>query len=57
MKPFGCPFCPASFDSPSKLYGHTPRCDGFRESNLSDTEKKTIVAKAVEEGKRLILEG
>lgn len=56
-KPFGCPFCPAAFDSAAKLYGHSPRCDGFRESELNPDEKKAIIAKAVAEAKQRILEG
>jgi hypothetical protein len=56
-KPFGCPFCPAAFDSPAKLYGHGPQCAGAKESELSPDERKAIVAKAVAEGKQRILEG
>jgi hypothetical protein len=57
MRPFGCPFCPAAFDSPAKLYGHGPRCDSAKESDLSADERRAIVAKAVAEGKQRILEG
>lgn len=56
-KPFGCPFCPASFDSAPKLYGHGPQCAGYKESELSTDEKKAIIKKAVEDGKQRILEG
>lgn len=56
-KPFGCPFCPASFDSAPKLYGHGPQCQGYKDSELSTDEKKAIIRKAVEEGKAKILEG
>jgi hypothetical protein len=57
MKPFECPFCPTAFDSPARLYGHGPRCDGAKESDLSPDERRAIVAKAVAEGKQRILEG
>lgn len=57
MKPYGCPFCSAAYDSKAKLYGHTGRCDGSKSSELNDIEKKAIVAKAVAEGDERILRG
>ena len=56
-KPYGCPFCSTAFDSPAKLYGHSPRCDGYKDSELDVAEKKAIIGKAVAEAKQRILEG
>lgn len=56
-KPFSCPFCTSAFDSPAKLYGHTPRCEAGKGSELSVDERKAIIAKAVAEGNQRILEG
>ncbi len=57
LKLFGCPFCPACFDTAAKLYGHTGRCPDAQASQLSTDERRAIVAKAVQEGQRRILEG
>jgi hypothetical protein len=57
MKPFGCPFCPASFDTAAKLYGHSGRCPEAQGAELSLDERRAIVAKAVQEGQRRLLEG
>lgn len=56
-KPFGCPFCPAAFDSAPKLFGHGPQCEGYKNSELPIDERKAIIRKAVEDAKQRILEG
>jgi hypothetical protein len=57
LKPFGCPFCPAAFDTPAKLYGHYGRCQDAQGSELSSEERRAIVARAVSEGQQRLLEG
>ena len=56
-KPFGCPFCAASFETSAKLYGHVGRCEGYKQSELAEVERKEIVRRAVAEASEAILRG
>lgn len=57
MKPFACPFCSFSSDTPAKLWGHYGRCpDALADARPSD-DKRAIVQKAVAEGHERLVRG
>lgn len=57
MKPFECPFCTYSDDTPAKLWGHFGRCPDGQADPRSTDDKRALVRLAVDEGKKRILEG
>jgi hypothetical protein len=57
MKPFECPFCTYSDDTPAKLWGHFGRCPDATADPRSTDDKRALVRLAVDEGKRRILAG
>ena len=57
MKPFACPFCPFSEDTPAKLWGHYGRCqDAIADTRPAD-DKRAIVQTAVREGHERMIKG
>jgi hypothetical protein len=57
MKPFGCPFCPFSTDTPAKLWGHYGRCVDAVADTRSAEEKRAIVQVSVREGNERLVRG
>lgn len=57
MKPYACPFCDYSNDSPGKLWGHYGRCGSAMADARSDDDKKALVRLAVGEGQKRLIEG
>ena len=57
MKPFGCPFCQFSTDTPAKLWGHYGRCPDATADGRSADDKRSIVQVAVQEGKERLIKG
>ncbi len=57
MKPFGCPFCQFSTDTPAKLWGHYGRCpDAIADPRAID-DKRAISQAAIGEGRERLLRG
>lgn len=57
MKPFSCPFCSFSADTPAKLWGHYGRCpDQLADTRPAD-DKRAITQRAVAEGHERVLRG
>lgn len=57
MKPFGCPFCQFSTDTPAKLWGHYGRCVDAAADVRSSDDKRAIVQVAIQEGREKLLRG
>jgi hypothetical protein len=57
MKPFGCPFCQFSTDTPAKLWGHYGRCVDAVADTRSAEEKRAIVQVSVREGNERLVRG
>lgn len=57
MKPFACPFCDYSNDTPGKLWGHYGRCGSAAADGRTDDDKKALVKLAISEGQRKLIEG
>lgn len=57
MKPFGCPFCQFSTDTPAKLWGHYGRCVDASADPRDASDKRAIVQKAVQEGHDRLIRG
>lgn len=57
MKPFGCPFCQFSTDTPAKLWGHYGRCPDATADTRSADDKRAIVQVAIQEGRERLLRG
>jgi len=52
MKPFECPFCTYSDDTPAKLWGHFGRCPDATADPRPTDDKRALVRLAVDEGKK-----
>ena len=57
MKPFGCPFCQFSTDTPAKLWGHYGRCVDAAADGRSADDKRSIVQVAIAEGRERLIRG
>lgn len=57
MKPFACPFCPFSEDTPAKLWGHYGRCQDAIADMRPAEDKRAIVQTAVREGHERMIKG
>jgi len=57
MKPFGCPFCVFSTDTPAKLWGHYGRCPDAGADPRSANDKRAIVQCAIHEGREALERG
>lgn len=52
LMPFECPFCEDKEKTAPALYGHFGRCAAAAASTLATEEKKAILKKAIEEGRK-----
>lgn len=57
MKPFACPFCTHTTDTPAKLWGHYGRCPDASADPRSAEDKRAITQAAVAEGRERLLRG
>lgn len=57
MKPFCCPFCVFSTDTPAKLWGHYGRCQDATADPRPADDKRAIVQKSVQEGHERLVRG
>lgn len=57
MKPFACPFCPFTTDTPAKLWGHYGRCADATADPRAIEDKRAITQEAVREGRERLLRG
>lgn len=57
MKPFACPFCTFSVDTPAKLWGHYGRCQDAAADPRTTDDKRAITQASIREGHERLLRG